>query len=360
MTNIIGSLGAIAVLAVLVLVHELGHFLAAKFQGIHVSKFSLGFGPALWTYQGTETEYAIRALPLGGYVGFPDDDPENNIPLDDPNLLRNRPIIDRAIVISAGVMANFIFAYFALVLQLGIAGVTDLNYQPGVVITNVASEVSSAAMTAGVKSGDIVLLADGTAIKANKNAVPDLVNIIKTHPNQEIKLSIQRQGQIISLSVTPEPDIKGEGKIGVQLSPNATLFKRKVNNITEAFSKAANEYEQIFKVIIQGFTQLITKFQETADHVAGPVAIVAMGADIVKDDVTNLLHFAALISVNLGIINILPLPALDGGQLVFLLFEAILGKPLPNKLQEGVMQTGLVLLLGLGIVLILRDTSKLL
>ncbi|MFM7471440.1 MAG: site-2 protease family protein, partial [Nodosilinea sp.] len=92
-------IAAIAVIALLVAVHEAGHFLAARWQGIHVNRFALGFGPVLWKYQGRETEYSLRAIPLGGFVGFPDDDPDSSIPSDDPNLLKNRPILDRAIVI---------------------------------------------------------------------------------------------------------------------------------------------------------------------------------------------------------------------------------------------------------------------
>ena len=104
-------LAAIAVLAILILVHESGHFIAARSQGIYANRFSLGFGPILLKYQGSETEYTLRAFPLGGFVGFPDDDPDSEIPPNDPNLLRNRPVLDRAIVISAGVIANLIFAY---------------------------------------------------------------------------------------------------------------------------------------------------------------------------------------------------------------------------------------------------------
>jgi RIP metalloprotease RseP len=123
-------LAAIAVLAVLILVHELGHFIAARSQGIYANRFSLGFGPTIFKYQGSQTEYAVRAFPLGGFVGFPDDDPDSDIPPNDPNLLRNRPILDRAIVISAGVIANLIFAYLVLVLQFGIVGIPEkINYQ---------------------------------------------------------------------------------------------------------------------------------------------------------------------------------------------------------------------------------------
>ncbi|HBE56615.1 MAG TPA: RIP metalloprotease RseP, partial [Cyanobacteria bacterium UBA11366] len=146
-------LAAIAVLAVLIVVHELGHFMAARLQGIYANRFSLGFGPILWKYQGSQTEYAVRALPLGGFVGFPDEDPDSDIPLDDPNLLSNRPILDRAIVISAGVIANLVFAYFLLVIQSGIVGIPDFINKPGVLISEVAPQSSLVAQNAGIKAG---------------------------------------------------------------------------------------------------------------------------------------------------------------------------------------------------------------
>src|SRR5919202_2714177 len=148
-------LAAIAVLAVLIVVHELGHFMAARLQGIYANRFSLGFGPILWKYQGPETEYAIRAFPLGGFVGFPDDDPDSDIPPNDPNLLRNRPVLDRAIVISAGVIANLIFAYLLLATQAGTVGIAGFS-KPGVLVPQVASQSSLVAQKAGIKPGDVI------------------------------------------------------------------------------------------------------------------------------------------------------------------------------------------------------------
>ena len=172
-------LAAIAVLALLIVVHELGHFIAARSQGIHVNRFSLGFGPSLWKYQGSETEYAIRAIPLGGYVGFPDDDPDSKIPPNDPNLLGNRPILDRAIVISAGVIANLIFAYFLLVTQIGTVGVQQFNYQPGVIVAKLVPETTSPALKADIKPGDIVLAADGKNLDASQEAMMSLTKVIQ-------------------------------------------------------------------------------------------------------------------------------------------------------------------------------------
>jgi membrane-associated protease RseP (regulator of RpoE activity) len=352
-------LAAIAVLALLIVVHELGHFIAARSQGIHVNRFSLGFGPILWKYQGPETEYAVRAFPLGGFVGFPDDDPDSKIPPNDPNLLRNRPVLDRAIVISAGVIANLIFAYFLLVTQIATVGVQQFNPQPGVLIPTVVTEVSSAAVKAGIKPGDVILAVDGKPLDASAEALPFLRQVIQEHPNQPLTLKIQRDSETLSLKVTPEPGPDGQGRIGVQLYPNGKTVRRRAANLLEAFSKGASEFQKIAVLTGQGFVQLISNFSQTADQVAGPVKIVEIGASIAQSNAGNLFQFAALISINLAIINILPLPALDGGQLAFLLIEGLRGKPLPTHIQDGIMQTGLMVLLGLGIFLIVRDTANL-
>ncbi len=352
-------LAAIAVLALLIVVHELGHFAAARLQNIHVNRFSIGFGPTLLKYQGKETEYAIRAFPLGGYVGFPDDDPDSDIPPEDPNLLRNRPILDRAIVISAGVIANLIFAYFLLVVQAGTVGFQDINYQPGVRIPQVLTELSSPAAKAGIQSEDVILAVGETTLPAGQQALQELRNIIQNSPNQPLKLTIQREQETLYLDVTPADSGDGQGKIGVMLAPNGEVVRRRPSNPIAILQAGSKEFQRLAGLTLQGFGQLIFNFQETAKQVAGPVAIVAVGADLAKDDLSNLFQFGSLISINLAIINILPLPALDGGQLAFLFVEAMRGKPLPMRVQENIMQTGLVLLLGLGIFLIVRDTVNL-
>ncbi|MBW4675991.1 MAG: RIP metalloprotease RseP [Desmonostoc geniculatum HA4340-LM1] len=358
-------LAAIAVLAVLILVHELGHFVAARSQGILVNRFSLGFGPVLFKYQGSQTEYAVRAFPLGGFVGFPDDDPDSDIPPNDPNLLRNRPILDRAIVISAGVIANLIFAYLVLALQLGIVGIPEFNYQPGVIVKPVNQE--SIAYQAGIRDGDIILAINGQEIPASKDSTALLTKEIQNHPNQQVDVKVRQKNQQVSLKLTPEKGRDGNGFIGIQLGPNAkpVIGKngkpvyRHLGNPIEIFSISANRFQQLFVGTLSGFGQLITNFQQTVGQVSGPINIVKIGSQLAAEDSTNLLSFAAIISINLAIINILPLPALDGGQLAFLLIEGLRGKPVPARIQEGVMQTGLVLLLGLGIFLIVKETTQL-
>ncbi|MDH6061738.1 RIP metalloprotease RseP [Chrysosporum bergii ANA360D] len=350
-------LAAIAVLAVLILVHELGHFIAARSQGILVNRFSLGFGPVLWKYQGSQTEYAVRAFPLGGFVGFPDDDPDSDIPPNDPNLLRNRPIVDRAIVISAGVIANLIFAYFLLVTQVSIIGVGEAS-QPGVLIQQLAPEVSSVATAAGIKPGDVILAANEQEFGTALGEVEAFRDIIKNSPGESVQLEIARGDQRLTLNIVPEDKPTG-GTIGIGLAPNGQVIRRPVRNLGQALNIGAKEFQRLVVMTFQGFGQLITNFGETASQVAGPIKIVQIGSSIAQNDTASLLFFGALISINLAIINILPLPALDGGQLAFLLIEGVRGKPLPNRIQEGVMQTGLVLLLGLGIFLIVKETSQL-
>lgn len=351
---------AIGVLALLIVVHELGHFAAARLQKIHVNRFSIGFGPILFKYQGEQTEYALRAIPLGGFVGFPDDEAgsRSDIPLDDPDLLSNRPILDRAIVISAGVIANLVFAYFLVVTQIATVGIPVSNYSPGVIIPEVLTTDVTVAQASGLRSGDIVLAVDSEELAASETALPHLMELIQSAPGQTLDLTVLRGEQQKHLSVTPVAGQDGRGRIGVILSPNRTIARER-SSFWQAIPQGAAEFQKLTKVIIDGFGQLITNFGETAEQVAGPVKIVEIGSQLARSDAGNLFQFGALISINLAIINILPLPALDGGQLALLLVEGIRGKPLPARLQEGIMQTGLVVLLSLGVFLIIRDTANL-
>jgi len=352
-------LAAILVLTVLIIVHELGHFAAARLQRIKVAQFSIGFGPALLKYQGKETLYALRAIPLGGYVGFPDDEngENQNLSIDDPDLMRNRPIWDRALVISAGVLANLIFAYFLLVAQSAFVGVQDIA--PGVAIPQIIQEngSSSAAAKAGLKQGDVVLSINEKILPASTDALAQFKKIIQSSPQKQVSLNVKRGQENFNIELTPDANADGQGKIGVMLSPNIVL--QHPQGIFQALAIGAKTFGHLVFLTADGFWQLISNFGDNISQVAGPVKIVEYGANIAKDNLANLYQFAALISINLAIINILPLPALDGGQLVFLLLEALRGKPLPDGIQENIMQTGLFLMLSLGIFLIVRDTVSL-
>lgn len=333
--------------------------MAARLQGIHVNRFAIGFGPVVWGYQGKETEYSLRAIPLGGFVGFPDDDPDSDIPPNDPNLLKNRPLLDRAIVISAGVIANLIFAYFVFVAQFAGVGVpTGVNAQPGVLVPQVVSQNGPAAQ-AGIRAGDVIVAIDGENLGGSDEAIQTLMETIQNSPNRPLELTVERGNREVDLTVVPALEDDGKARIGVQLTPNGSIEYRRPSGFGEVLALAAAEFQDKTLLILQGFASLITNFSEVSGQVAGPVKIVEQGAQFAESDASRLFPFTAIISINLAIINILPLPALDGGQLAFLLVEGLRGKPLPNRFQENVMQTGLFLLLGLGIFLIVRDTTQL-
>ncbi|KAK9821093.1 hypothetical protein WJX81_001563 [Elliptochloris bilobata] len=351
---------ALAVLATIVGIHEAGHFAAARLQGIHVTKFAIGFGPPLLRYQGERVEYSLRAIPLGGYVAFPDDDPEaaEAFPADDPDLLKNRSIPERALVISAGVLANCLFALAILTTQVSTVGVVESRFLTGVQVPEVAA--ASVAERAGLRSGDTILAVDGREVPASSTAVARVVRAIVNSPERTLDLTVRRPGgDTVHLPVTPALASDGGGRIGVQLSANAALSRRVAAGPGQALAMAAGEFRKLLNVVTTGLQQIVFNFAKTADAVSGPVAIVAVGAEVARADASGLFQFAAIVNINLAVVNLLPLPALDGGYLALLVVEAARGRKLPKTLEQTIMASGLLLLSGLGFFLILRDVGNL-
>ncbi|XAR55377.1 S2P endopeptidase [Bertholletia excelsa] len=322
-------LEAAAVLTAIIIVHESGHFLAAYLQGIHVSKFAIGFGPVLAKFNSDNVEYSIRAFPLGGFVGFPDNDPDSDIPVDDVNLLKNRPIFDRILVVSAGVIANIVFAYVIIFAQVLSIGLPVQEAFPGVLVPEVRP--SSAALRDGLLPGDIILAVNGVLLsEKGVNSVSEVVDVIKKNPKRNVLLKIARGGEDYEIGVTPDENSDGTGRIGVQLSPNINLSKTFLN------------------------------FSQSASKVSGPVAIIAVGAEVAKSNIDGLYQFAAVLNLNLAVINLLPLPALDGGTLALILVEAARGgRKLPLEVEQRIMSSGIMLVIMLGLFLIIRDTLNL-
>ena len=317
-------LTSITVLGFLIFFHEMGHFLAAILQGIYVDGFSIGFGPSIIQKRYKDITYSLRAFPLGGFVSFPDEE-INNIDPKDPNLLKNRPVLQRVIVISAGVFANLILAYIILIFNVTTIGI-PFDPEPGILV--LATQPEKAASIAGLQAGDKIL-------------------------------KIERDGSFKNLTLVPK-NIDGKGTIGAQLQPNKMKETKKTKNVFELFKYTNNEFSSLLVKTIQGYKGLITNFSSTAQQLSGPVKIVEIGAQLSQQGGTGILLFAALISINLAVLNSLPLPLLDGGQLVFTLIEGFRGKPVPVKVQMVVTQSSFFLLVGLSVLLIIRDTSQLL
>ncbi len=352
-----GVLSALAILALLIVVHEAGHFFAAVWQGIRVTSFNVGFGPVVLGRRSRGVQFALRAIPFGGYVAFPDDDPESGFDPNDPDLLKNRSVVQRALVISAGVLANLLLALAVLCAQGILVGIpAGFNAGSGVLV--VALQPEGAAAQAGLEAGDLVVGLGGKSLGAGTNAVQLFVEAVKNSPNQPLALEVNRNGVSSNLKLTPASQ-SGSGRIGAQLQPDGAEIYRRAHNPLEIWQQAQREFSQILRRTISGFVALATNFGETAPQISGPVKIVEMGAKLAQQGGSSLFLFTALISVNLAVLNSLPLPMLDGGQFLFLLLEGLRGKPLPERLQLAFTQSGLLLLLGLSVVLIVKDTSQL-
>ena len=348
-------LTSITVLGFLIFFHEMGHFLAAIFQGIYVDGFSIGFGPAIIQKKYKDITYSFRAFPLGGFVSFPDEE-LNDIDPKDPNLLKNRPIFQRAIVISAGVFANLILAYTILIVNVTTIGI-PFDPEPGILV--LATQPDKPAFIAGLQPGDQILKIKTSTLGVGDQAVSTLVKEIQKSSNEPILLQIKRDEVFKDLTLVPK-NVDGKGAIGAQLQPNIKKETKKTKNFYELFKYTNNQFSSLLVKTIQGYKGLITNFSSTAQQLSGPVKIVEIGAQLSQQGGTGILLFAALISINLAVLNSLPLPLLDGGQLVFTLIEGFRGKPVPVKVQMVVTQSSFFLLVGLSVLLIVRDTSQLL
>ncbi|XP_052177137.1 membrane metalloprotease ARASP, chloroplastic [Diospyros lotus] len=353
-------LEAAAVLTAIIVVHESGHFLAAYLQGIRVSKFAIGFGPILAKFNSNNVEYSIRAFPLGGFVGFPDNDPDSDIPVDDEDLLKNRPIFDRILVVSAGVIANIVFAYTIIFVQVLSVGLPVQEAFPGVLVPEVRP--FSAASRDGLLAGDVILAVDGFQLPetTGPGAVSEVVDVIKKNPKRNVLIKIARGQEDFEIGVTPDENSDGTGRIGVQLSPNIKISKVRPKSLTEALNYSGREFWGLTSNVLDSLKQTFLNFSQSASKVSGPVAIIAVGAEVAKSNIDGLYQFAAVLNLNLAVINILPLPALDGGSLALILIEAARGgRKLPLELEQQIMSSGIMFVIVLGLFLIIRDTLNL-
>ena len=346
---------SITVLGLLIFFHEAGHFLAAILQRIKVSGFSIGFGPALLKKEINGITYSLRSLPLGGYVSFPDEEQDNLLQPDDPDLLKNRPIYQRSIVISAGVIANLLLAWIVLFGQATFLGIPN-QPDPGVVIMGI--QPNEPAFKAGLIAGDQIISVNGENLGKGKEGIMDLVTIIQGSSGKELLFERVSENENEIISITPA-DNEGNGRIGAQLQQNVPNELSKANNFVETITTSNSQFFELLSRTVIGYKSLITNFSSTAQQLSGPVKIVEIGAQLSEQGGSGLILFSALVSINLAVLNSLPLPLLDGGQLALLIIESIRGKPVPEKFQLAFMQSGFILLVGLSVVLIIRDTTQL-
>ncbi len=353
----------ILVLGFIVFVHETGHFLAARWQNIRVENFSIGFGPTLAEWTSPDgILFSLRALPLGGYVSFPerttiDEETEEEIVDDSPDLLQNRPIYQRAIVISAGVIANVLLAWASIFTSVSTVGIPKYDFSPGVLISDVKE---GAGQQAGLRKGDIILKVDDETIPSSLDNAGQVAEKIRTSKGEVMNFLLLRDDHPMLFQVKAKccsPD--GGSALGVSLVPNVNIMRARPPSVLASMKATNDEVVRLTVQTVAGLKALVSNFSATSKQLSGPVGVISLGADLARNDAASLLTFCAVISLNLAVINILPIPALDGGQLTFLLVEWLRGSPLSLKLQNTVNTTALLLFIALSGVLFLGDLEKL-
>jgi regulator of sigma E protease len=332
-------LSTIIVLGILVFVHELGHFVLAKKLGVGVLTFSLGFGKKLIGRKIGETQYQIAAVPLGGFVKLIGENPEEEVKEEDrARSFSMQPIWKRFLIISAGPFFNFFLAV-ALFTTINLFGIPYFPSKIGEVSPGLPAE------KVGLRKGDVILSIDGEGI----SKWDELYKTIRNSQGKELSLKVKRNGDVLEVKVTPQPfkekNIFGEEietfKIGI-VNPKEVLIE-KVNPfvaIGMGFTQAWQGIELTIVSIIKLIQRVIP-----AKTIGGPILIAQLAGEQARRGLLSLILFTAILSINLGVINLFPIPILDGGHFLFLGLEAVLRKPISIKKMEIAQQIGLIFII---------------
>jgi regulator of sigma E protease len=353
------------VLTIIVFVHELGHFLVARLCGIRVLTFSIGFGPEIVGFNDRHgTRWKLSAIPLGGYVKFFGDENAASVP--DANAIAamnpderkvsffHQPVGARAAVVAAGPIANFVLAIAIFATIFTLYGKQETAARVDEVIPN------SAAAAAGFQPGDLVLSINGSAIESFK----DMQEIVSLNADEPLDIVVERAGKQVNLRATPklseEKDIFGNvhriGLLGLRQSISPSDIKTVKFTPIGAIGEAA---KQCWFVVDQTFTYLgkVVVGRASTDQLGGPLRIAQMSGQAASLGFATLMNWAGLISVSIGLLNLFPIPLLDGGHLLFYAIEAIRGRPLSERVQEVGFRIGLAIIVMLMIFTVWNDIS---
>ena len=352
----------IVVLGVLIVVHELGHFVTAKMARIAVPRFSIGLGPKVWGVKYGETEYVLSALPLGGYVkmaGMAEEEAlekleggpsELEVPPERRFDSKSLPV--RAVVISAGVVMNFVFAIFAF---------AWIAHYQGIPIPLIGEVVEgSPAEAAGLRHGDLIIAADDQEL----DTWYDFVRYVRPRYDQDVALTVERSGQRLDLQsriarIVETDSISGDsivyGQIGV--GHDSENGRRAIGAGT-ALAVGTRQSVNVAGLIVDFVGQLLTG-RASARDLGGPILIGQLSGQAARAGPLTLINFMALLSVHLAVLNLLPIPILDGGHLVFLAIEAVQGRAVSLKARARWSQLGFILILALMVWVITSDVLRL-
>lgn len=328
------AIAAIIVFSMLVFFHELGHFAVAKLVGIKVHEFAIGMGPKLLSFSGRETAYSVRALPIGGYVKMEGEDEKS----DDIRSFNNKSVPARMAVIVAGPIMNFI---------LGLLLFTLLFYSTGSPITTVDQVLAnSPAEMSGIEVGDQIVEINRQEI----NTWSELETAIGNSQKAPLEVVLRRDGESLTKTMTPMED-EETGRIMIGIVPKMeSSLGGAVRNSFRNFSMIVQE--------IMGFLRRLVTRQATSAEVAGPIGIISLVGEATRAGWLNVVFLAALISINLGLMNLLPIPALDGSRLLFLLVELLRGKPVDPDREGMIHMIGFSILIALMVFVTYQDIVR--
>ncbi|MEW6140107.1 MAG: RIP metalloprotease RseP [Thermodesulfobacteriota bacterium] len=340
----------LVLLGVLIFVHEAGHFLIAKLVGVKVLKFSLGFPPAMIKRKWGETEYILSWVPLGGYVKLLGEDPESGDqvpPEEKPRAFTSKPLWARMAVIAAGPISNYLLAVVLLCVGFTV-GLPVLTSSIGKVLDG------SPAMEAGIKEGDQIVEINGSRVWRWE----DMRRIIERSADEQLRVTVERDGKEIALTVTPklaeEKSVLGEdvGRIGVAPSGKTVHV-----GFPASLYEGARFSVELTRMIGATLVNLVTG-KLSAKALSGPIMIAQASGETLKAGLLHYVVLMAFISINLAIINLLPVPILDGGHLLFFAIEAVIRRPVTGRVREIAVQLGLLFIVFLMCLVFYNDISR--
>ena len=340
----------VIIISVIVFVHEFGHFITAKHFGVFCGEFSIGMGPLLWSKQGKETQYSIRAIPIGGYVSMAGeaDDTKKDVDVPFERTILGIAPWKRIVVMLAGIFMNIILAWIIFIGLSMATGVAPVNEQP--VFAKIVE--NSAAEKAGFEAGDIIV-----SLKYEDGRIVELESVSQL--TEEIALyhdtcvyTVNRDGKLLDITATPEKQEDGTYILGVSIATNYREIKW-----YESFYYGTMDMLDSSTLIVKSLSTLFVG--KNWDQVSGPVGIVSMVGETVSNGFLSFMNLMAVLSLNIGIFNAIPIPALDGGRAVITFVEMVSGKTVSEKMLEKLIVAGFILLLGVMLFATLNDVLKL-
>lgn len=331
----------IFVFSLIVFVHELGHFVTAKLAGMQVDEFAIGFGPKIYSYTSGETMYSLRAIPLGGFnkiAGMTEEEPLNE------RSFLNKSVGSRLVVIAAGACMNFVLA---ILLFWGVFFVNGtMTVSEDTVIGSVMEQ--SAASQAALQAGDKILSIGGEKVTQWE----DVPKAVAAHSREVVAVVIERDGVQHTMDVIPQLE-EGSKRAVIGVMP---VISRQRYGFLESGYMAVSRTGQICSLMVSGLYDMITGREKA--EVAGPLGVAQLAGQMAEVGFINLLMFTAILSLNLGIINLLPVPLLDGGYIILLIIEGITRRRMPKKALYYIQVCGMVVLGALFIFAMFQDISR--